>query len=82
MTIITTTGLPVTVLPIFIEAIKTVPVLHGLVKFGVSFSFGYHGTKNFFMPRMQRLDLVHVKKAAACAIAGGLVCSGVAVFLI
>merc|ERR1712176_1638222 len=73
--------LPVTVLPIIIEAIKTVPFIHATVKGGVAFCFGYHGTKNFFMPRMQRLNLDNVHKAAAYAIIVGLSCAGVAMFL-
>merc|ERR1719464_945066 len=75
-------GLPVTVLPVFIEAIKTVPVLHGLIKGGIAFSFGFHGTKNAFMPRMKRLDLNGVHRAAMFAIIGGFTCTGAAVFLI
>merc|ERR1712154_461143 len=75
-------GLPVTVLPVFIETIKTVPVLHGLVKAGVAFSFGYHGTKNWFMPRMATLDIESVHRAAAYAIIGGLTCTGISLFLI
>eukprot|EP01084_Bolivina_argentea_P146467 256435_1 len=75
-------GLPITVLPIVIEAIKSVPVAHAAVKFGVAFSFGYHGTKNFFMPRLPRLDVESVHRAGAYAIAAGLTFSGVALFLI
>eukprot|EP00483_Globobulimina_turgida_P001493 UN01495 len=75
-------GLPITVLPVFIEGIKSVPILHGLVKFGVAFSFGYHGTKNAFMTRLPTLDVNNVHRAAGLAIMAGLTLSGIAVFLI
>eukprot|EP01083_Nonionella_stella_P286207 974089_1 len=75
-------GLPITTLPIFIEGIKSVPVLHALVKTGVAFSFGYHGTKNLLMPRMARLDVAGVHNAAAIAIIAGITCTGIVVFLI
>mmetsp|Transcript_77715 Transcript_77715/g.69554 ORF Transcript_77715/g.69554 Transcript_77715/m.69554 type:complete len:175 (-) Transcript_77715:144-668(-) len=75
-------GLPITVLPIFIEGIKSVPFIHALVKGGVAFSFGYHGTKNLFMPRLPRLDVESVHKAATYAIIGGTLCMGIAVFVL
>ena len=75
-------GLPVTLLPAVIEGVKSVPFIHAAVKGGIAFSFGYHGTKNLFMPRMPRLDIENVHKAAAFAIAGGLGCAGVAMFLL
>eukprot|EP00484_Ammonia_sp_Unknown_P025572 CAMPEP_0197029814 /NCGR_PEP_ID=MMETSP1384-20130603/9184_1 /TAXON_ID=29189 /ORGANISM="Ammonia sp." /LENGTH=175 /DNA_ID=CAMNT_0042459051 /DNA_START=41 /DNA_END=568 /DNA_ORIENTATION=+ len=75
-------GLPVTVLPAFIEGIKAVPVLHALVKTGVAFSFGFHGTKNTIMTRLPRLDVESVHKAAAYAMIGGFTCTGIALFFI
>ena len=75
-------GLTITVLPIFIEGIKYVQFFHALVIGGVAFSFGYHGTKNLFMPRLPRLDVASVHKAATYAIIGGTLCMGIAVFVI
>eukprot|EP00485_Elphidium_margaritaceum_P007896 CAMPEP_0202708542 /NCGR_PEP_ID=MMETSP1385-20130828/20724_1 /ASSEMBLY_ACC=CAM_ASM_000861 /TAXON_ID=933848 /ORGANISM="Elphidium margaritaceum" /LENGTH=179 /DNA_ID=CAMNT_0049367543 /DNA_START=69 /DNA_END=608 /DNA_ORIENTATION=- len=75
-------GLPVTVLPIFIEGIKSVPIIHATVKAGVAFSFGYHGTKNYFMPRADPLNIVNVHRAATYAILAGISLTGVAVFMI
>eukprot|EP01084_Bolivina_argentea_P173918 301265_1 len=75
-------GLPITTLPIFISFIKSVPALHGLVKFGVAFSFGYHGTKNLFMARLPRLDVESVHRAAAYAMISGITCTGIVLFLL
>eukprot|EP00483_Globobulimina_turgida_P010301 UN10320 len=72
-------GLPISILPVFIEGIKAVPILHGLVKFGVAFSFGYHGTKNVFMTRMPTLDVNNVHRAAGIAMIAGITLSGIAV---
>ena len=71
-----------TVLPMFIETIKAVPVAHGLVKSAVAFSFGYHGTKSICVARAQRLDVDRINRIGALAIASGLICSGAAVFLL
>ena len=75
-------GLPITILPIVIEAIKTVPIIHGTVKGGIAFSFGYHGVKNYFMPRMTYLDLSAAHHAAFYAITAGLGCAGIAMFVV
>merc|ERR1719297_657039 len=68
-------GLPITLLPAVIEAVKSVPFIHATVKGGIAFAFGYHGTKNLFMPRMEVLNIEGVHRAAYFAIAGGLSCA-------
>ena len=61
-------GLPITTLPIVIEAIKTVPIIQATIKGGVAFCFGTHGTQNVWNASNQVFNFVsgHCKCCLVC----------------
>ena len=73
---------PVTALPAVIEGIKAAPIVHGVVKGGLAFSFAYHGTKNTLITRQSNLTVPNVDALAKKAIAAGLISATAAIILL